>query len=230
MRTRIDYNKLASEMKRNIVGFIPARGGSKEIPDKNIVPIAGYPLIAHTILSLKVVGVEKVYVSTDSKRIANIALSYGADIIDRPSQYSTDESPTEDAITHFLSLVDCDAVAFRQCTSPMLEPHYIKKAINEFIVDGYDSLFTVTKRNDMLFWSRNDKPINYNPKYRERRQTMANYLYIETGGMYLFKKSSYLRYRNRICGKYKLFPIPYIQSFEIDDEKDLNMIRRLIER
>ena len=230
MRTRINYEEIAKNIKCNMVGFIPARGGSKGLPNKNILNIAGYPLIAHSILSLKVAGIEKVYVSTDSKKIANISASYGAEIIDRPAKYSRDESPTEDVIKHFLNIVDCDAVAFRQCTSPMLEAGYIKKAIDEFKVEKYDSLFTVTGSKDMLFWGKNGKPVNYNPSHRERRQTMRSAFLIETGGLYIFRKEAFQRYKNRICGKLKLFNVPYTQSFEIDDEKDFNMIKRLIER
>lgn len=227
------YEELVKDFDVEIIGFIPARGGSKEIKDKNLVMLAGYPLVAHAILSLKVAGVNRIYVSTDSKRIADVANLYGAEIINRPPHLAEDFSQTEEAITHFYSKVNADAVAMRQCTSPLLEPEYIRQAINKFIVDGYDSLFTAvnTRKNDILLWNAGLRAVNYYPKSRKTRQTRrGKELFIETGGLYLFRKKAYIKEHCRICGKHGIQEVPLHQSFEIDSEKDLNIIRKVLKK
>jgi CMP-N,N'-diacetyllegionaminic acid synthase len=227
------YSKYASECEEKVVGFVPARGGSKAITDKNLIMLAGYPLVAHAILSLKVAGIKDVYVSTDSKRIADVAKTYGAQVISRPIELAGDNSPTEHAIKHFISIIQCDVIAMRQCTSPLLEPVHISHAINRLLVDGLDSIFTAVKTTscDMLLWNKQLRPVNYNPKNRSMRQNRLRYLYIETGGLYVFRRSSFIRSNCRISDRNKeIQEVPYAQSFEIDDDKDYGLIKRIMER
>lgn len=224
--------KIASTKNRNIVGFIPARGGSKGIKNKNLINIDGYPLLAHSILSMLAAGIKEIYVSTDNKTIGNTALKYGAKFLHRPSDISQDNSTTEEAISHFLRKVECDIVAFRQCTSPLLNSDTIFNMINAFIAKDelFDSMFSIfnTKEMDMLLWKESLRPLNYSPKNRGMRQTKrVNYL-IETGGLYLFKSETYLKNNCRICGRFTTYPINFEQSLEIDTPKDIEIIKRFI--
>lgn len=230
---RMNKNELlAKDVNMDVVGFIPARGGSKGIDNKNLVMLAGYPLVAHAILILKAAGIRKIYISTDSEQIAKVSKKYGAEVIIRPRILARDDSPTEDAINHFVSVVKCDAVAFMQCTSPMLEPNYVRNAINKIKINDIDSIFTAvnTKGSDLLLWNRYLKPINYSPTARGRRQTRSTYFYIETGGLYVFRTKTYKKHKCRICGKYDIEEVPFYQSLEIDDLKDLNVVRKIMER
>ena len=227
------YREYARECSDKVVGFIPARGGSKGIKDKNLIMLAGYPLVAHAILTLKVAGVNDVYVSTDSKKIADVSKIYGAKVIMRPSEISGDSTPAEQAIRHFITKVQCDVIAMRQCTSPLLEPSHISHAINRLLVDCLDSIFTVTntKSCDMLLWNSQLRPVNYNPKNRSGRQRRSRYLYIETGGLYVFRVSSFLRNNCRISDRnLEVQEVPFAQSFEIDNEKDFGLIKKILEK
>jgi N-acylneuraminate cytidylyltransferase len=229
-----EYRNIASLKQRSIVGFIPARGGSKGIKNKNLIDIDGYPLIAHSILSLLAAGIKDVYVSTDSKTIGNVAIKYGAKYLHRPSDISQDESTTEEAILHFLSKVNCDIIAFRQCTSPLLNADTINNMINEFVAkdDLFDSMFTIynTKELDMLLWKESLRPLNYDHRNRSMRQSGRINYYIETGGLYLFKRNRFLKEKCRICGRFSIFPISYEQSLEIDVPKDIERVKRFFIR
>ncbi len=82
-------------MDLKVIGIIPARGGSKGIPQKNIYPLAGKPLIAYTIEEAKKSKfLERVIVSTEDVAIAQIAQDFGAEVVMRPDEYATDNSPT----------------------------------------------------------------------------------------------------------------------------------------
>jgi len=102
------------------VALILARGGSKEIPKKNIQPLSGEPLISYAINSAKWSDVDEVWVSTDDKIIKSISEGLGVKVIDRPDEFATDESPSEDALLHFAENIDFDVLVFIQPTSPLL--------------------------------------------------------------------------------------------------------------
>ncbi len=212
-----------------VIGFIPARSGSKGIKNKNIVQFAGYPLVAHTILALKAAGVNEVYVSTDSLTIGRISEQYGGIYVDRPKSISGDNTPVEAAIERFVSKKKCDIIVFVQATSPMVTPDEIEEGIFNLVVQGYDSLFSAAKVNDMLMWTSHLHPLNHNPNERKMRQD-TDFTLIETGGFYVFWKKSFMQHKNRICGKFGYSPVRYWNSFEIDTEKDLHCIERLIRK
>jgi CMP-N,N'-diacetyllegionaminic acid synthase len=194
--------KAMKKMKeQKVVGLIPARGGSKGIRRKNIVKIAGYPMIAHSILALKVAGIKDVYVSTDDAEIKKIAQTYGARVVDRPSELAMDSSSTEEAIGHFLKTVPCDVVVMVQCTSPMLRPIEIQNGLNQFLAaPDLDSMFSAVVTNDMLLWDKDMNPINYNPRMRGRRQDRRDIVLWETGGFYIFTRKIFEQTKCRLGG------------------------------
>ena len=103
-----------------VLGFIPARGGSKGLPGKNIRTLNGRPLIDYAIKTALESNLDEVWVSTDCKDIEGVALESGAKVLKRPESISRDDSPTEDAILHFASCVpNFDTLVMLQCTSPL---------------------------------------------------------------------------------------------------------------
>ena len=104
-----------------ILSVILARGGSKGIPSKNIVDLNGKPLISYTIEASLQSNVDETWVSTDSSEIASVSSDYGANVIDRPSEISTDTSQSEEALLHFTYNHDFDIMVFIQPTSPLLK-------------------------------------------------------------------------------------------------------------
>ena len=135
------------------VALIPARSGSKRVPDKNIRPLASHPLIAYSIaaaVNSKVFS--DIIVSTDSQHYADIATFYGAEVpVLRPAEFATDYSPDIEWITHMLKWLDergrhYDCFGIIRPTSPFRSPHMIQRAWNTFLAEeGVDSLRAVEK-------------------------------------------------------------------------------------
>jgi YrbI family 3-deoxy-D-manno-octulosonate 8-phosphate phosphatase len=217
-------------MNRNILAIIPARGGSKGIPKKNIIHVAGKPLIAYTIIqALESKNVTRVVVSTDDSEIAHVARQYGAEVIERPGFLATDDSSSEDAILHVLDVLkneenyEPDLVVLLQCTSPLRQAQDIDKAIDCMVINGADSLLSVSVSHRFI-WRKLPsgvlEPINYDYRHRPRRQDMEpNYL--ENGSIYIFKPWVIRKYRNRLGGKIHYYIMDYWSSFEIDEPEDL---------
>lgn len=225
--------RVADRMKkqRHIVAMIPARGGSRGIPLKNIAMVAGYPMLAHSILTLKVAGVDEIWVSTDNEKIKNVAATYGAKVLYRPKELAGDKSTAEEVIAHFLKHVPCDIVIMVQCTSPMLRPIEIRNGLDIFLSSSiYDSLFSAVVCHDMLLWDGEIKPINYDPRRRGRRQTRLGFALWESGGFYIFTRAIFERTGCRLGGNIGYSEVRFWKSFQVDNKEDLAMVRKLMER
>lgn len=135
------------------LALIPARGGSKRIPDKNIKILNGKPLIAWTIIAAKESGLfDEILVSTDSEKIATIANDYGASVpFLRPSQISGDTATTAEVVRHAVSYIEnanrisVDTVCLLQPTSPLRNTHHIKEAFDLYHDKGAKSVISVCK-------------------------------------------------------------------------------------
>ena len=126
-----------------IFGVIPARGGSKGIPQKNVRQVCGKPLIAWTIeAAQQSVLLDRWVVSTEDPEIASISRLYGAEILDRPPQLATDTTPTLHVLKHALNHVSADIVVLLQPTSPIRSSGLIDRCIRQFQDTQADSLAT----------------------------------------------------------------------------------------
>ena len=204
--------------------IIPARGGSKRIPDKNITDLNGRPLIYYAITqSLKVT--DEVYVSTNSPKISNIAKKYGAKIIKRPDDLCKDTSKTEEAVDHFLNKVDVSSFAVVQATTPLFHYSYLEQGIS--LLSDYDSVFSVTERTE-YYWDKNGKPVNFEIGKRKRTQDTEKW-YCENGAFYITTQEMF---RKRNClydGNVGFVVMPKTISHEIDTFDDLNYIKMFLE-
>ena len=119
---------------RKITAIIPARGGSKGVPNKNIKNLAGLPLVAYSIIACqKCELIDRIIVSTDDERIAKIAESHGAEIpFLRPPHLAQDDSTDWDVINHFFEEIDDNCVAYMRPTTPRRNPKNISEAISFF--------------------------------------------------------------------------------------------------
>lgn len=213
---------------KNILCIIPARGGSKGIPKKNVREFCGKPLIQFSIEhALKSKFINKVCVSTDDSEIEKVSLNAGAEVINRPDDISTDTATSESALKHALKSLQekedyiPDLVVFLQATSPIRNYSDIDDAINTIRENDYDSLLSVTKSHKFLWRIKNSQvqSINYDYKNRPRRQDLEPE-YFETGSFYIFKPWVLEKYNNRLGGKIGLFEIDFWHSFEIDTLDD----------
>ena len=172
-----------------LIAVIPARGGSKRLPKKNILPFAGSPLICHSIaLARSLRAIDRVCVSTDDPEIASIAKEAGAEIVMRPPELATDRSTTASAIRHALLMMAdsgarADAVLTLQPNCPLRTAEIVTDAIALYHREHPDSVVGVTKSHHKLGPIENGRFI---PAYRTgmRSQDMADQ-YFENGVVYV---------------------------------------------
>lgn len=215
----------------NTIGIIPARGGSKGIPKKNITPFLGEPLIVHTIQqALQSNRLDEVFVSTDDEEIASTSKEAGATVIDRPSEIAGDRDPTEDALIHTLDVLNEDGinpkiVVLLQCTSPLRRENDIDNATAMVAKDRYDSVLSACEDHS-FYWALGDddaEPINYDPKSRSMRQEIDSW-YMENGSIYVMTTELLQEEGCRLGGTVGIYEMPEMLSFEIDHPDDLELI------
>lgn len=210
-----------------IVAIIPARGGSKGIPKKNIIDFCGKPLIAWSILqsrSSELIG--EVYVSSDDDEIIDISCKYGAKVIHRPKELATDFSSSEEALLHAISIIErkinIDLIVFLQAIAPLRETKDIEGALKEFRTQKVDSLFSAARLEDFFIWRKTSggfESINYDYKNRVRRQDIETQ-YVENGSIYIFKPFVLKKYNNRLGGKIGIYQMEFWKTWEIDTMED----------
>ena len=207
------------------VSVIPARGGSKGIPLKNIVNLNGRPLISYTIEESIKSNVDETWVSTDSDEIEKVSLKFGAKVIKRPDDISKDDSQSEETLLHFANKEDFDTMVFIQPTSPLLKSTDINKGIK--LISKYDSILSVTREHWIPRWSMDMNPIDWEINNRPMRQDKEE-TFLENGAFYITKRKNLLQSKLRYSGKIGFVEIPLYRSFQIDTLDDLNLINTII--
>ena len=175
---------------KNIV-IIPARGGSKRLPNKNILLLGGIPLLAHSILYAQKNKqyIDEVYVSTDDTAIKEMALQFGAKVIDRPKSISGDLEPTVSALKQCLLTINdssIENIILLQATNPLRSENILKEAFEIYQKGKYDSLFTVSRNKEKLGKIINNRFIPFNYEMGQRSQDLEP-LYYENGLLYISK-------------------------------------------
>ncbi|TET51984.1 MAG: acylneuraminate cytidylyltransferase family protein, partial [Anaerolineales bacterium] len=181
--------------RQRVLGVIPARGGSKGVPRKNLVQLAGKPLLAHSIEAARQAElIDRVVVSTEDEEIAAAARGWGAEVVPRPTELATDTAPTDPVLEHAVEyLEELDGyrpglVVLLQPTSPLRPPGLIDACIERLLETGADSLLTVFQGHT-FFWRRPNGELeaNYDPEHRPRRQDIpsAERYLLENGSVYV---------------------------------------------
>ena len=185
-------------MNYKYITIIPARGGSKRFPQKNVRKLNNIPLICHSIeyskRNSKVIGT---YVSTDSEEIKKISMNSGAVVIDRPDElagdYATSASVMKHAVEYLLKEgIGFDYVILLQVTNPLRPCNLLDEAIDVIETGKYDSLFTVSKSEKKLGKIIEGKFTPWNYKFGMRSQDMDP-LYYENGLLYITSKELLLQ-------------------------------------
>lgn len=221
-----------------LLAVIPARGGSKGIPHKNIIPLCGKPLLEYTIEALLAAQVENVdiAVSTDAPEIADVARKYPTvHVVDRPKELSVDTASTESALLHALHVMEekldtsYDAIITLQPTSPLRKPETIRRFIEAFQKDcTHDAMLSLHEnREDHWVWNGEEYRRLY-PDAPRRRQERAP-LYIENSMLYITRVSA-LNATNSILGVNPTgFVVDEIEGIDINSFVDLERAKFYIE-
>lgn len=217
------------------VTLIPARGGSKRFPGKNLYPLCGKSLLAHSILYAKrVLPDTEVYVSTDNAEIAAEARKYGAGVIDRPAELSGDTCPTDPVLQHAaIELLskkkEFDYMILLQVTNPLRPDGMMEEALQIIESRKYDSLFTVTplvrklgRLNEGLF-------LPWNFVFGQRSQDMET-LYFENGLLYISHRDLILNGRIRGDSLYSQIVDHPFGSLDIDTREDFELVKFYYEK
>jgi len=214
------------------LALIAARGGSKGIPQKNLIDLCGKPLLAWSILQARgAKGVTEVAVSSDSDSILEVAAEFGAIAVRRPVDISGDTASSESAWLHALdecerSSAPFDRIVALQATSPIRESSDIDAALQRFERDSLDSLLTVGEVEDFFNWRIRDdgvaEAINYDWRNRRRRQEIEK-RYLENGSFYIFRPSLLRDTGNRLGGRIGLFEMERHKIFQIDNPEDVQL-------
>ena len=210
-----------------IVSIIPARGGSKEIPNKNIIDVNGKPLLSYSIEASLNSKVDETWVSSDSKDIGKVAMDCGARFITRDKKLADDIIMPDATLYDFKYRVDFDVLVFIQPTSPMIKSEYINQGIDKLISEELDSVFSVTKEHWLPRSNEKVEPIDWSIDNRPRRQDKEP-SYIENGMLYITRKETLTQNKLRYGGKMGFIEIPLYDSFQVDSEEDLELVRKII--
>ena len=219
-----------------IIAIIPARGGSKGIPGKNLKLLAGKPLIAWSIdHAVNSPSISEVYVSSDDDEILSLTLAHKAIPVKRPIEFALDHSPSEDALLHAFNSINApatvDYIVFLQPTSPLRRSNDLEQALKIILETKADTLLSVTPHLDHFLWRRNSsgqmESINYDFKNRKNRQRIEE-TYLENGSFYICKPALLLENRNRLGGKIEIYRMPKLYSFQIDTLEDFEICETLL--
>ena len=219
------------------IAIIPARGGSKSVPKKNIRLLSGKPLIAHTIENAKASHyIDAVFVSTDDEEIATVSRKYGAEVIIRPERLATDTATSESALEHALIYLkdtkeyEPDLVVFLQCTSPLMLSEDIDGTVQALLNENADSALAVTPFHYFL-WQRDDKGdavgINHDKRVRPLRQKQEPQ-FLETGAVYVMRTQGFKQAKHRFFGKTAMYVMPPERCLEIDEPVDFRIAEVLM--
>ncbi|MCF4102126.1 acylneuraminate cytidylyltransferase family protein [Gillisia sp. M10.2A] len=224
---------MQNKLKQKTIAIIPARGGSKRFPGKNIRLLNGLSLIVHSINYAKANSglIDNIIVSTDDEEIKQIALAENVDVIDRPATISDDHSTTLSALKHVVDNLKerVENIVLLQPTNPLRPKNLLRDAFQEFQTGEYESLMTVSSSHKKLGKIEENRFSPFNYKIGQRSQDLEP-LYFENGLLYIIKADIIIE--GRLLGDKNLpFIInhPYA-SVDIDYQQDLEYAEFLMKK
>ncbi|WP_019888943.1 N-acylneuraminate cytidylyltransferase [Streptomyces purpureus] len=218
-----------------VLAVIPARGGSKGVPAKNLAPVGGIPLVARAVRACRAARlVTDVVVTTDDPAVAAAARAAGAEAVHRPARLATDTSTSESAVLHAMDAFEAlherpaDVVLLVQCTSPFLTREDVDGVAAEVAEHGADTAVTVAPFHGFV-WRRPEggaHGVNHDKAHRPRRQDRPQD-FLETGAAYAMDAKGFRSHEHRFFGRTALVATDPARVLEIDDPHDLERARAL---
>lgn len=229
-----------TKKNKKIIAIIPARGGAKGIPKKNIRILAGKPLIVYTINSaLQSKYVTRIVVSTDSKEVSDISISAGAEVIKRPKKFAKDFSPTQQAVDHVIDYLarnekyKPDVVLLLQPTSPLRTAKDIDQALDIFFKNTCESVISICELEHSPHWSfkikeKYLKPV-FDSKYLNQRRQDLPKAYIPNGAIFISTPGNLFKYKSFFCERVLPYIMPKERSVDIDNKHDFKLAEFFIQ-
>ncbi len=226
--------------KPAIIAIIPARGGSKSLPGKNIRLLNGKPLIYYTIAEArKSKYLQRIIVSTEDSQIAEIARKYGAEVIDRPVALAQDDTPSRPVYQHVIRYLEetegfhPEIAVSLQPTSPCRLAEDIDGAIELFLKSDCDSVVGVCETEHPPFWTFTLEAGRLNPVIKgwEKlyQRQLAPRTYRLNGAVYVIHRDVIMEHKKGVMGSnIRPFIMPLEKSIDIDSELDLKIAGLLI--
>lgn len=225
--------------KHKVACVIPARGGSKGVPRKNVLPLCGLPLIAHTIKqALQSKHIDRLLVSTDDDEIARIARQYGAEVpFVRPLELSGDHVSSEDVVLHALQWLEnaghgFDIIVKLLATSPLRTPEDIDACISLLEREKADNVFSVTPAGRNPYFNmveiHNGKVVQVKPGTFASRQT-APPVYDLNASIYVWWADVFKRTPALFLDRTRVYIMPRERSVDIDDAIDFKLVQLIME-
>ncbi|MEV7285257.1 N-acylneuraminate cytidylyltransferase [Streptomyces sp. NPDC093252] len=230
---------------RRVLAVIPARGGSKGVPAKNLASVGGVPLVARAVRECAGARlVTDVVVSTDDQAIAAAARQAGAEVVLRPAAIAGDTATSEAAVLHALNAHEAlhgtpvDVVLLVQCTSPFLLREDIDGVVGAILHHGADTAVTVAPFHGFLWRNADDEAadlgaeptggygVNHDKAFRPRRQDRPQD-FLETGAAYAMAAPGFREHQHRFFGRTELVRTDPARVLEIDDPHELARARAL---
>ena len=221
---------VAGVSRPRVVAVIPARGGSKGVPGKNVARVGGVTLIARAIASA-LPTVDLVVVSTDDAVVARAAHEAGAVVVDRPANLAGDTTSSESVLLHALNsplVGQTDVLVFIQATSPFIRSTDLAAAIDRVVSGACDVAFSAVSTYEFL-WQRGPTGavgVNHDHSYRLRRQDREPH-YRETGAFYVMRAEGFREAGHRFFGRIEVAAVDERTSIEIDTHAELEAARAL---
>jgi CMP-N,N'-diacetyllegionaminic acid synthase len=223
-------------MTKKVLAIIPARGGSKGLPGKNIINLAEKPLIAWTIeASLGSKYITKTIVSSDSDEILVVAKNYNSDILKRPYELATDIASSEVVVKHALESMEkkFEYVVLLQPTSPLRGTLEIDSALEKLFSLDATALISVCEYDNKILKAFKDNGLGYiegisNNKYPFIRRQDLPKTYMSNGAIYIIKVDEFLRNNSFFTDKTISFVMNKIKSLDIDTKEDLKKVEKYI--
>jgi YrbI family 3-deoxy-D-manno-octulosonate 8-phosphate phosphatase len=219
-----------SHQPAGVCAVIPARGGSKGVPRKNLRTLGGEPLVSRAVRTLSASSsIGSVFVSTDDAEIAAVASRAGARVVERPAGLSGDEASSESALVHALDHLASHGFApevtvFVQATSPFIRVSDVDRAVAMVRADECDVAFSAVPADVHLWRHGADGPegVNHDAAVRLRRQDRERQ-HVETGAFYALRTSGFREHGHRFFGRLRIVEVDPADAIEIDTEHDLAM-------
>lgn len=230
---------------QSVITIIPARGGSKGVPRKNIRLLEGKPLVAYTIEAALHSGmVDRVFVSTDDDEIAQVAKKFGAEVIPRPAELAGDKVTLEPVIKHALDYLKeteryvPDFVSCIQPTSPLLKPEIVAACVKKVKEEGFDSCITAFLP-DTYEWkwtpviNKGNVEVGYEPERPVMKRVVRQDLpktYHENGAFYITKTPLFHEVGHRWGGKMGIVEMAPLDSLQVDSEDQFWYIGQILKK